>query len=114
MTFPGTFARERPEHPAVVMAGSGDTLTYKELDQRSNQLAQLWHERGLRRGDHVAILLQNHPRYFEVVWAALRSGLYYTPVNWHLTAPEVAYLFGDCGARSMVTCADFADRVTDI
>jgi len=114
MTFPGTFARERPDHAAVVMAGSGDTLTYKELDERSNQLAQLWHERGLRRGDHIAILLQNHPRYFEVVWAALRSGLYYTPVNWHLTAPEVAYIVGDCGARSVVTSVDFADRVTDI
>ena len=87
MTFPGTFARERPDHPAIVMAGRGDTLTYRELDERSNQLAQLWYERGLRRGDHVAILLRNHPRYLEVV-AALRSGLYYTPVNWHLTAPR--------------------------
>ena len=53
-------------------------------------------------------------RYFEVVWAALRSGLYYTPVNWHLTAPEVAYIVGDCGARSVVTSIDLADRVTDI
>jgi long-chain acyl-CoA synthetase len=114
MSFPGTFARERPDHPAVVMAGSGATLTYKELDERSNQLAQLWHERGLRRGDHVAILLPNHLRYLEVVWAALRSGLYYTPVNWHLTAPEVAYIVGDCGARSVVTSIDLADRVTDI
>jgi acyl-CoA synthetase (AMP-forming)/AMP-acid ligase II len=114
MTFPGTFAREQPDHPAVVMAGSGDTLTYRELDERSNQLAQLWYERGLRRGDHVAILLPNCMRYFEVVWAALRSGLYYTPVNWHLTAPEVAYIVGDCGARSVVTSIDFADRITDI
>ncbi|MFL6206700.1 MAG: acyl-CoA synthetase [Acidimicrobiales bacterium] len=114
MTFPGTFARERPDHPAVVMAGSGDTLTYRDLDERSNQLARLWHECGLRRGDHVAILLPNHLRYLEVVWAALRSGLYYTPVNWHLTAPEVAYIVGDCGARSVVASADLADRVTDI
>jgi long-chain acyl-CoA synthetase len=114
MTFPGTFARERPDHPAIVMAGSGETLTYRELDERSNQLAQLWHERGLRRGDHVAILLPNHVRYLEVVWAALRSGLYYTPVNWHLTAPEAAYIVGDCGARSVVTSVDLADRVTDL
>jgi acyl-CoA synthetase (AMP-forming)/AMP-acid ligase II len=114
MTYPGTFARERPDHPAIVMAGSGDTLTYRELDERSNQLAQLWRERGLRRGDHVAILLPNHLRYLEVVWAALRSGLYYTPVNWHLTAPEVAYIVGDCGARAVVTSADLADRVTEI
>jgi long-chain acyl-CoA synthetase len=114
MTFPGAFARTRPDHPAIVMASSGDTTTYRELDERSNQLARLWHERGLRRGDHVAILLPNHLRYLEVVWAALRSGLYYTPVNWHLTAPEAAYIVGDCGARSVVTSVDLADRVTEL
>ncbi|MGQ0432123.1 MAG: AMP-binding protein, partial [Microthrixaceae bacterium] len=59
MTFPGVHARERPDHPAVVMAASGETVTYRELDERSNRLAQLWHARGLRRGDHVAILLPN-------------------------------------------------------
>src|SRR5688500_8564833 len=114
MTFPGAFARTRPDHPAIVMASSGDTATYRELDERSNQLARLWHERGLRRGDHVAILLPNHLRYLEVVWAALRSGLYYTPVNWHLTAPEAAYIVGDCGARSVVTSVDLADRVSEL
>ncbi len=114
MTFPGAHARSRPDHPAVVMAGSGETLTYRELDARSNQLARLWHERGLRRGDHVAIVLPNHLRYFEVVWAALRSGLYYTPVNWHLTAPEVAHLVNDCGARSVVTSVALASQVADL
>ncbi|HEY2999196.1 MAG TPA: acyl-CoA synthetase [Acidimicrobiales bacterium] len=114
MTYPGAHARTRPDHPAVVMAGSGETVTYRELDERSSRLARLWHERGLRRGDHVAIVLGNHPGYFDAVWAALRSGLYYTPVNWHLTAPEVAYIVGDCGARSVVTSVDLADRVADI
>lgn len=110
--FPGDFAKTRPDHAAVVMASSGETITYRELDERSNRLAQLWHRQGVRRGDHVAILLRNHPRYMEAVWAALRSGLYYTPVNWHLTAPEVQYIVEDCGARSVVTSASLADRVT--
>ncbi len=92
-----------PDRAAVIMAGSGETVTYGELEARSCRLAQVWHEAGLRRGDHVAILLENHPRYFEVVWAALRSGLYYTPINCHLTADEVAYVVEDCGARSVVT-----------
>jgi long-chain acyl-CoA synthetase len=96
------------------MAGSGETVTYRELDERSNRLAHLWHERGLRPGDHVAILLENDPLWFDAVWAALRSGLYYTPVNWHLTAPEVAYIVQDCGARSMLISAAMADRVTDL
>ena len=112
--FPGFHARMRPDHPAVVMAGSGEVVTYRELDARSNRLAHLWRERGLHPGDHVAILLQNDPRWFDAVWAALRSGLYYTPVNWHLTAPEVAYIVQDCGARSVLTSTALADRVTDL
>ena len=85
------------------MAGSGETVSYGELESRSIRLARHWHAVGLRPGDHVAVLLENHPRYFEVVWAALRSGLYYTPVNVHLTAPEVGYVLDDCGARAVVT-----------
>jgi long-chain acyl-CoA synthetase len=114
VTFPGFHARERPDHPAVVMAGSGATVTYRELDERSNRLAHLWHERGLRRGDHVAILLENDPHWFDAVWAALRSGLYYTPLNWHLTGPEVAYIVRDCGARSVLTSAALAEKLAGL
>jgi acyl-CoA synthetase (AMP-forming)/AMP-acid ligase II len=114
MTFPGFHARERPDHPAVVMAGSGATVTYRELDERSNRLAHLWHERGLRRGDHVAILLENHPAWFDAVWAALRSGLYYTPVNWHLTPPEASYIVRDCSARSVVASAALAPKLAEL
>ena len=96
------------------MAGSGTTVTYRELNERSIRLARAWAENGLAPGDHVAILLGNHIRYLEVVWAALRSGLYYTPVNWHLTAPEVAYIVEDCGARSVVTELPLANRLTDL
>src|SRR4029077_11662754 len=106
MTHPGAWAATRPDHPAVVMAGSGATLTYRDLDEQSNQLAHVLRERGLRRGDHLAIVLGNHLQYFTVVWAALRSGLYYTPVNWHLTAPEVAFIVADCEARAVVTSVD--------
>ena len=112
--YPGTFALTAPDRPAIIMAESGETLTYAELDERSRRLANLWRAEGLVTGDHIAILLDNHIRYLEVVWAALRSGLYYTPVNWHLTEPEVAYIVQDCGARSVVTAAPFADRVTGL
>jgi long-chain acyl-CoA synthetase len=112
--YPGTHALERPDRPAVVIAETGETVTYGELDERSNRLANLWHERGLRKGDRVAILLENHPAYFEVVWAALRSGLYYTPINTHLTGPEIAYIVADCEARCLVTSAEFTARVEDL
>ena len=51
----------------------------------------------------MAILLDNHLRYFEVCWAAQRSGLYFTPINWHLGADEAGYILSDCGATALVT-----------
>jgi acyl-CoA synthetase (AMP-forming)/AMP-acid ligase II len=101
--YPGHHAQTRPDHPAIISEPSGEIVTYRELDERSNQLAQLWHAHGMRRGDHVCVFMENHPRYFEVVWAALRSGLYLTTVNSYLTASEVGYILADSGARVVVT-----------
>jgi long-chain acyl-CoA synthetase len=84
------------------MAGTGAALSYAELDRQSNKIAQLFRSRGLRPGDHVAVLMDNRPEFFPVVWAAQRSGLFYTPVNWHLSRAEAAYIVADCGARLLV------------
>lgn len=99
--YPGTHARSTPDKPALICAATGAVTTYRELDERSNRLAQLLHARGLRRGDHVAIFMDNNPRYVEVLWAALRSGLYLTPINRFLTAEEVAYIVEDCDAKAL-------------
>lgn len=103
MAYPGVFAASRPDHPAVVMAASGDTLTYRELDERSNRLAHLLRALGLQRGDHIALFMENQIAYMDVVWAALRSGLYVTAINSFLTAPEVAYIVDDCDARVVIS-----------
>jgi len=100
---PGVHARKNPSKAAHVMAGSGQIVTYAELDERSLRLAQLMHARGLRPGDHVAIYMENHPSYPEVYWAAIRSGLYLTTVNRYLTAEEAAYIVTDCEAKLLVT-----------
>ncbi|NQZ95769.1 MAG: acyl-CoA synthetase [Myxococcales bacterium] len=112
--YPGIDAANGPDHPAVVMAGSGESVSYAELDERSNRFAQLLFEQGLRAGDHIAFFLENHPRIFEIVWAALRSGLYYTPINSHLTAPEVDYIASDCEARVFVTSTALASVAQDL
>ncbi len=96
------------------MAGSGDTLTYRELDERSNRLAHVFRSLGLERGDHIALFMENQIRYMEVVWAAFRSGLYLTAINSYLTAPEVAYIVDDCDAKLVVTSAAKADVATEI
>ena len=96
-------AREHGDKPAVIMADSGATLSYAELERQSNKVAQLFRARGLRPGDHIAVLMENRLEFFPVVWAAQRSGLLYTPVNWHLSADEAAYIVADCGARLLVS-----------
>ena len=101
--YPGHWGQVAPDRPAVVMAGTDDVVTYGQLDERSTRLARVWHNAGLRPGDGVALFMENQPRFLEVVWAALRSGLRVTPVNRYLTAAEAAYIVNDCDARSLVT-----------
>ncbi len=88
--YPGVHASASPEHPAVIVAETGDTLTYRELEDGSVRLAHAFVEHGLSRGDVLALLSDNVPRAFEVYWAARRSGLYITAVNSYLTPDEVA------------------------
>jgi long-chain acyl-CoA synthetase len=112
--YPGEIARRAPDRPAVVMGGTGETITFRELDERSNSLAQLFRARGLDRGATVAILLENNSRFLEVAWAAQRSGLYYTAINWHLTTEEAAYIVRDCGARALVSSWRLAPLATTL
>ncbi|MBM7804403.1 fatty-acyl-CoA synthase [Geodermatophilus bullaregiensis] len=107
--FPGTHARTTPEKAAIVVAETGDVVSYARLDERSTRLARVFREAGLRPGDHVAFLSDNRPEVFEVYWAALRSGLYVTGVNQHLSPDEAAYVVEDCGARVLVVSAAVAD-----
>ncbi|WGY03171.1 acyl-CoA synthetase [Nocardioides sp. QY071] len=110
--YPGTWAATTPDKPALVMAGSGRTLTYRELDERSLRLAQHLRAAGLATGDVVAMVSDNRPETYEVYWAALRSGLYITAVNSHLSAGEASYIVEDCGAKALVVSAALADTVT--
>ncbi|MFE9680039.1 acyl-CoA synthetase [Streptomyces sp. NPDC006285] len=103
--YPGAYD---PARTAVVTADGGRALTYGQLEDRSLQLADHLRSAGLRVGDHLALLSDNDPRVLEVYWAALRSGLYLTVVNHHLTADEAAYIVRDCGAKALVVAAPLA------
>ena len=105
----GTHARQTPDRPAVIDAGSGAVLTYRQLDDRSNQLAQFFSDIGLRRGDNVALFMENNIRFLEIVWAARRSGIYITAVNRYLTADEASYIVDDCDAQVLISSAARAD-----
>jgi long-chain acyl-CoA synthetase len=110
--FPGVHAKTQPEKPAVVMGGSGETVTYRQLDERSARLAQYFFSQGLRPGDKVALMSENHPRFYEVYWAALRSGLYLTTINRYLAPDEAAYLVNDSGSLILVTTAHMSETAT--
>jgi acyl-CoA synthetase (AMP-forming)/AMP-acid ligase II len=103
--FPGIHAASAPNRPAVVMAGSGKTVTYRELDDNSARLASALRALGLRPGDVIALLSDNSAEAFEVYWAAIRSGLYITFVNWHLAPEEAAYILRDSGAQVVIASA---------
>jgi len=100
--YPGTHASTSPDRPAVIMAGSNATVTYGELETNSARLASALHQLGLRMGDVIAVLSDNATEAFEIYWAAIRSGLYVTFVNWHLSGDEAAYIVRDGGAQVLI------------
>src|ERR1043165_10274872 len=101
--YTGKHAHLRPLQPAFIMASTGETVTYRELEARSNRLAHLFRKRGLKRLDHNSIFMENNSRYFEACAAGERSGLYYTCVNSYLTAG---------GPAALPTTSDTLHRTT--
>src|ERR1700712_707094 len=106
---PAHHAKTHPDKPAYIMAYSGETVTYGQLEARSNQGAHLFRELGLNTGDSVGFFIDNHPRYYELIWAAQRSGLRYTCLSSKLTTGEVEYIVGDCEAKVFVASAGTAE-----
>jgi len=101
--FPGKIAETAPDRAAVTMAASGVTLTYRQLDEGANRVSRLMASHGLKPGDHVAICLENHPRFFEVVWGCHYAGLVYTCCSSRLNNDELSYIINDCGAKIFIT-----------
>jgi len=96
------------------MAGSGDVVTYAELESRAARVARALRAAGLRPGDHVALLLDNRAATLELAWAAQRSGLYYTPINTRLAADEAAYVIDDCGATVLFAAASVGKLAVEL
>ncbi|MEV4420350.1 acyl-CoA synthetase [Patulibacter sp. NPDC049589] len=103
---PGAFP---PDHPAVVMATSGRSVSYGELDAAANRYSRLFHDRGLRPGDHVALVVENAIAFLELAWGAHYAGLLYTAVSTRLTPEEVAYVVVDCEAGALVVSARYTE-----
>ncbi|GAA4662188.1 AMP-binding protein [Gordonia humi] len=111
--YPGTHAATTPDKPAIVRPASGETVTFGQLDDSSTRIAHLLRdELGLVPGDTVAIVSDNDLRVFDVYWAAIRSGMYVTAVNHHLTPAEVNYILTDCDAKALFAGTAVAEAVS--
>src|SRR5262245_60112817 len=90
--YPGKYATQHPDRPAFIMANTGEAVSYREFEARSNRLAHLLRAQGLKRFDHYSIFMENNNRFLESCSAGYRAGLYFTCINSFLTADELAYL----------------------
>jgi len=111
---PYLHAQTQGQKPAYIMAGSGEVVTYGQLNDRSNQGAQLFRSLGLQTGEVIAILMDNNARFFEIAWAAQRAGLYYVCVSTKLTAGETQYILEDCGAKVFITSVAMGPVIDEV
>ena len=109
MPHPRITAQTYPHKPAIIMGDSGEMVTYRQLDERSNQVAQLFRTLGLEAGDHICLMMENNAHFLVICWGAQRAGLVYTPIASHLKRDETAYILENCGAKLFVGSHKLAD-----
>ena len=114
LRYPGEVAAREPDRAAVVMATSGEVITYAELDDMANRLSQLFRAAGLERGDHVAFCMENRAEFLPIAWGCHYAGLYYTAISSRLTSEEVEYIVNDCGAQAFITTPYKAEAASAI
>ncbi|MEO5989784.1 MAG: amino acid adenylation domain-containing protein [Candidatus Eisenbacteria bacterium] len=99
-------AAARPDSPAVVM--DGVTLSYGELEARSNQFARSLVSHGVRRGDRVGLWLPKSPEAIVALYGVMKAGAAYVPVDPHSPPARLAYIARDCAVAALVTTSDRA------
>jgi long-chain acyl-CoA synthetase len=104
--YAGKYAHSKVDQPAFIMADSGEMVTYGEYEARTNRLAHLLRDAGLKKFDHYSIFMENNNRYLECCGAGERSGLYYTCVNHYLKADELAYILNNSESKVLIISAE--------
>lgn len=100
------FAKTNGDAPAVI--DRDRTVSFTELNSRANQLVRALRVRGVKKGDGIALMCSNRLEFVDVMVAADRAGLRFTPVNHHLNGDEAGYILGNCEAVAFVAEARFA------
>jgi long-chain acyl-CoA synthetase len=103
--FARQHANDRPDQPAIIMGSTGETVSFGDLEARSNRVAHLLRAAGLQRGDHISVFMENGIRMLEIEGGAERLGLYYTLINTYLAPDEVAYIITNSRSRLLFSSA---------
>lgn len=106
---PSCHAARTPDALALVIADTGETLTYRELDDASNRVAQLLRAQGLKPGDRIGMMMRNSPWFSIVYWGATRCGVFVTLLSTHLKPDEAAYILNDSGSRLLALSASLGE-----
>ncbi len=85
-----------------VVDPDGTEHSFAQVNAGANRLVRLLRAQGVQAGDSVALVCSNRVEFIEVLAATLRGGLRLTPVNWHLSADEIAYIIKDCEAKAVI------------
>lgn len=101
-------SRLTPEHIAIVDSDTGHRWSYQEIEQRALRLASFLRKQGVNKGDRVALLSPNHLSYFDLLFACLKLGAIFVPLNWRLAAPELLYILRDCRPKLIAVHPDLA------
>ncbi|MBM3717860.1 MAG: AMP-binding protein [Actinobacteria bacterium] len=112
--YPGVHAQTHPDRPAVIQAETGAVTTYGQLHERAIRLSNVLRAAGVRPGDHVALCLENHPRFLEVIWGCHYAGSIYTACSSRLTRAELSYILNDCEAKVFITSKYKAEQALEI
>ncbi len=109
MKHHSVYAASKPDAPAIIMAGSGEIVTWKAYDRKVNQIGQYFKDIGLQEKDHIAILLENCETYMEIIDAAIDAGLLITNISTHLKLDEMVYVVDNSESKVLITSSGFAD-----
>ena len=109
-----TTKRNSPTSNKVAIIYEDRFVTYKELNDGVNRVANCLQQKGIEKGDRISVLLRNCPEFFEIYFAAAKLGLVFVPLNVHLAGPELEYQLNDSGACLLVFHDNFNEVVNSV
>jgi fatty-acyl-CoA synthase len=107
-------AREYYGTEEAVVATTGERYTYDELAERADRFSAALQERGVGKGDRVAVLDPNTHYHLEAAYGSMQIGAIHTPLNYRLIPDDFAYILGDAGVDAVYADYEYADRIEAI